>query len=481
MKSLYRMDDIIVACASPPGGGARCIVRLSGPGIEAVACASGCFTDPGGHPYPEESWQGHARLEGLFQVASGNDSLSFPASAYVMRAPASYTREEMIEFHLPGAPALADLVIDTLICSGTELLRSDENLKSSVTIRLAAPGEFTMRAFINGRIDLVQAEAVERIIASGSEAERRAALANMEGAFSERISSWQSRLTGAAAQVEGQIDFAEDEVEPLPSAKMIAELSEISDSLQKLLATAQARPTHHGAIPVCFAGLTNAGKSSLLNAMLGQDAALVSPERSTTRDRLDFELVIEPFHFLLQDAPGLDHSGDSLSLTASKRGIIASQGAAIVLLVIDGSLQREQKVVELIKNLPEVPIVIACNKSDLPGFELKSLGNEFAGLIAVSAKTGEGLDELRRALVNIAARDMERPVGEGAINLRLVEELQCAHDSLGRAMALLAARSGFELIAEELRGAHSALGHIRGQGYAEEVLESIFSRFCIGK
>ncbi|MFH0911566.1 MAG: GTPase [Planctomycetota bacterium] len=473
---LRDLEDTIVACASPPGGSARAIVRLSG--SRALAFAQACFEEPSGLPWPADTWKPHSRLEGLFRLASEEDKpgekTCVPAAVYVMRAPRTYTREDVVEFHLPGAPGIVEAAVGTCLALGA---------------RLAGPGEFTLRAFLSGRIDLAQAEAVEAVIGAAGEGERRAALSRMEGIFSGRVNRWRRDLVALAAEVEASLDFEPDEVEPLPREAVRRGLEDLCLALDGVLAQARSRERREGMIPVYFAGPTNAGKSSLLNALLGRAEAVVSPEPSTTRDRLDFALAIEPFQFLLQDAPGYDGQGGPLAALASEHSLAGAEEAGIVLLLADESLPLSNDLLRIARALPPVPVVLVLNKTDLglaPGVEedLQRLAGAAGiaprGTVAVSALTGENLPRLRRALVDIAVEDMEHAAAGGSLNRRMADCLAKAREALRRARGLVAEGEP-ELLAEELRGAHGALGLLVGEGYADEVLESIFSRFCIGK
>jgi len=301
-------NDTIVAPASPPGGSERAIVRLSGPDAfrlldtvfrpDAPAPAAGV---PAASPLRRGRIDGWVRIRCPVRASAAPDGW-LPGATYCMPAPRSYTREDVAEVHLPGAPGAVTNVLRTLTDAGA---------------RPAGPGEFTLRAFLNGRLDLAQAEAVERLIAAGSDRERRAALAGMEGLLSARVRAWRDRLADTAALVEGQIDFEEDEFEPIPHDALRTALDGLAAELGALLDEAALGGDADGAATVRFIGRTNAGKSSLVNALLGRDASLVAPEPSTTRDRLDHALVLEPFHFVLQDAPGLDPAGTDLARAAS--------------------------------------------------------------------------------------------------------------------------------------------------------------------
>ncbi|MHC4885471.1 MAG: tRNA modification GTPase [Planctomycetota bacterium] len=467
-----RIDDTIVAIATPPGGSERAVIRLSG--AESLSLAMTLCGGVGGAA-PSLSAYGRGRVEvslSLPGVTPTAPQIDLTVALYLLPAPKTYTRQDVVELHLPGSPALVQLTLDALVRAGA---------------RLADPGEFTLRAFLNGRIDLAQAEAVEAIIRAGSEGERRTALSRVEGLFSDRIVEWREGLIRVAGELEGQLDFEADEVDPQEEEAMRSRLDEIRGGLSELVSLGAARVQTVGRIPVLFAGLTNAGKSSLVNSLLGYEAAVVSEERSTTRDRLDFEWTVEPFHFLLQDAPGRDEGEGRFAAWASERGSMAGDTAGVLVLTLDRGVGPDDSLRRLIDDLPPVPTLVALHKSDTPTHpDLDSFLRRHERLsdcprVETSSLGPGGVESLRQALVDLAVEDMEHVAGQTGFPVRVVSELQAAEVALRQAEELLTAGLGYEMVAEEIRRAHAALGHILGEGYAEEVLESIFSRFCIGK
>jgi len=461
---LRNPNDTIVARSTPPGGSPRCIVRLSGPGAFGIAakCAREALLQ-----------RPHAcRMACSFRFPreelSGENNWETDGGLYLMRAPATYTRQDVVEFHLPGSPALCEAAMRGCVALGA---------------RLAEPGEFTLRAFLNGRLDLCQAEGVESLIRASSDGERRAALSQLEGELSGRVRKWRDRLVTVAGEIEARLDFEEDETGPHERTSLLARLNSVGDALDRTLEAACVRLAPQGRIPVHFVGLTNAGKSSLINALLERDAAVVASERSTTRDALCFEFDSGSFHFTLQDNPGLDDSEDTLSRLANRQAKRAGESAGIVVLVADATEAAPIALAPLLDGLENVPVLLAWNKCDLPVRtpHASPAGHDFAGEIRLSARTGMGLQDLREELCRLACEDTHAAAGRERYSQRTIDALRRARKALDRCRSVVEDDAYAELAAEELREAFMALGHILGEGYAEEVLERIFSDFCIGK
>jgi len=482
---LFRMQDTIVAISSPPGT-ARCgIVRLSGP--EAVALAERFFRAAAGGPLGDRP--AGAAIQGRLQVAlrvwerrAGTympTDEAAPCLAVFMRAPRSYTGEDIVEFHLPGAMRLLHAVVRTLCAAGA---------------RAAEAGEFTYRAFVNGRMDLGQAESVERLIAAGSERARRAALTRMRDDLGRTVAGWCKDLLQCAATVEAGLDFETDELDIDTVVDLQDRLASLAERCRTLCARAARGGASGGDFRVRLAGLTNAGKSSLANALLGRDACRVSPQASTTRDRLGFDLVCEGLRLRVEDAAGQDQDASGAAAWAAARALDDLDGVDLVCLVVDSANPRLDAADELLARLRGVSVVVALNKTDLPvgrnGLEavrsvlLQRLadlaGERPVAVIPTSARTGAGVEDLRRSLVG-SAGSVASDSAETEISAREQVELARAADACGRASELLRTHNALELVAEELRLAHATFDRTLGQGYAEEVLASIFARFCVGK
>ncbi len=472
MKIFSHSQDTIVAPASPVGSSPRAIVRVSGE--DAFSCVMKIVK------IDDEIKSGKAIVCGVLNINDNGLFLTLPVSVFFLKSPKTYTMEDVAEIHFVGSNVIREKIISALCENGA---------------RLATAGEFTLRAFLNGRIDLVQAESVERIISANSEAERKVALSQVEGLFSDRIKRWRKMLLEVASQIEGELDFEQDEVSEMSTPKIVKKLEGAITDIEKIFNSRNIGSLRHGHISVVLSGKTNAGKSSVINALLGKDGAVVSHEATTTRDIVNYEMDVEPFSFILQDSPGYDFRAEKMATLASERASVAGEMAGIILLVIDGSLPYTDVYKNIIKKLPPVPIVVVANKIDL-GLLLnidkvvEDIDKHFVELnvvqprvlaIKVSAEELTGISELKQMIVDIAVADIEQCEGQGNFNRRTQEELANVMECLSNARSLLLAGELIELVAEEIRDAYNSLGHIAGVGYAEEVLESIFSRFCIGK
>ncbi|MCD8352126.1 MAG: 50S ribosome-binding GTPase [Planctomycetaceae bacterium] len=433
-------------------------LRLSGDNAFAIL---GAVSDISNAPGPRT----RCVVESVMRVPLAGDVLSCPARVLVMPAPATYTREPMAEIHLPGSPPLLQAALTALVDAGA---------------RAAAPGEFTFRAFRNGRIGLGQAEAVERLIRSTTDAERRQALSRLGDREGAAIRRWRDDLLDIAARVEAVLDFSDEELEPGIEA-------DLAGLAEQLTASARARGDHtpeRAGRRVALAGLTNAGKSSLFNALLGEDAVLVSEDASTTRDSIRRPVVCDSIEVELSDNPGFDPDTSGQGGDAATRGGKVTGGDDIVLWVVDASRHLDKRDVEFASSLTG-GVLLVLNKSDLPprtdahqaaalldGAEATLLGD-----IAVSASTGDGIVALRTEIARLAGALS----GDGGWNRRELLELAAARECCRRAAADLSLGNRLELAAEELRHGVLCFSRMVGEGYAEEALGRIFSRFCIGK
>ncbi len=438
--------DTIVAAATPPGKGGVGIVRISGPKTESIArTLLGSLPEPRTATYRVFRDAAGARLDaGL--------ALYFPA-------PASFTGESVLELHGHGGPVVISMLVDAVICLGA---------------RMAEPGEFSKRAFLGGKMDLVQAEAVADLIGSSTAQAARAALRSLSGAFSTAVDGLAEQVVRLRMHVEAAIDFPEEEIDFLSDAVLLERIDDCARAFETLLDEAQQGRVLRDGFRVVIVGKPNAGKSSLLNRLSGQEAAIVTEVAGTTRDVLREQIDVDGLAVELVDTAGLRNDPDRIEAEGIRRAKEALASADAVLWIQDVT-DEEQSLRE--ENLPDgVPITIVHNKIDLSG--------DAAGLVDgevwLSARTGEGLGALRRQIRELAGYENR---GEGAFTARRrhVRALRraAAHFETGR-RALAETRSG-ELLAEELRLAHQALGEITGAFTADDLLGRIFADFCIGK
>jgi tRNA modification GTPase len=396
--------------------------------------------------------------------------------AAVFRAPRSYTREDVVELSCHGGDIPARRVLAALLAAGA---------------RMARPGEFTLRAFLHGRLDLAQAEAVADLIAAGTERAHDLALAQLAGALSRKLDGIAQRLTDALAEVEARVDFAEDvggiEVPP----HVVASIQELDQELAAMLASgAYARAVREG-VRVPLVGRPNAGKSSLFNALLGEDRAIVTATPGTTRDRVSETIELDGIRVTLSDTAGLRDTDAAVEAIGVGRALAAIDDAAVVLWVIDRSIPLVAEDRAIGERLAGKPLVLALNKSDRPAAMtragvVEALGNGAPRrVVEVSALHGQGLDGVRASLGELlggASVGVPMPaLGEAVANRRHAGALERARAAIGRAGAAAADAWPGEIVALELREALAAVGEVTGRALGEDLLERIFSRFCIGK
>jgi tRNA modification GTPase len=451
--------DTIAAIATPPGFGGVGIIRLSGPAVPMLAQAL-----LGTLPPPRMAQRGKF-CDVIGAAIDDGLALYFPA-------PRSFTGEDVLELQGHGGPVVLDLLLARCLSLGA---------------RLARPGEFSERAFLNGKLDLAQAEAVADLIASGSAAAARAAMASLQGAFSEAVNGLAEAVIGLRVYIEAAIDFPDEEVDFLADAETGRQLDALRARLSQLQAQAgQGRLLRDG-LTVVIAGPPNAGKSSLLNALGGEETAIVSAQAGTTRDILRTQIVIDGLPLHVVDTAGLREGHDPVEQEGIRRARAAVSQADRVLLVLDHSQippGAPPTPADLLRHHdlpPDLQVTVIYNKIDLtdtaPGLQVAP--GEVPTL-RISVATGAGLDVLRAHL-----KDCAGYVGSGtgafSARRRHLDALAIAATHLDLADVRLRHDRAGELAAEELRLAHDALGEITGTFTSDDLLGRIFASFCIGK
>ncbi|WP_266168665.1 tRNA uridine-5-carboxymethylaminomethyl(34) synthesis GTPase MnmE [Dyella subtropica] len=442
--------DTIAAIASAPGAAGVGVLRVSGPAVPKIA-----RTLLGRTPQPR-----HAHFA-AFRDAQGQRIdhgllLYFPA-------PASYTGEHVLELQGHGSSVLLDGLLRRVCQLGA---------------RLARPGEFTERAFLNGKMDLAQAEAVADLIAARSQAGARAALQSMEGVFSRKIDALLQALIILRVHIEAAIDFPEEEIDFLADPAITNQLEALRDQLAELLREAQRGVRLNDGLRVAIIGRPNAGKSSLLNALAGSDRAIVTDIAGTTRDVLREQLSLDGIALELADTAGLRETDDPVEREGVRRAHSELARADVALLVTD--LQHAEHDLALLMDLPaSVERLVLINKIDLEHETARYETRADSLWIWASAKTGDGLDALREHLKQLAGAGS----GEGVFSARRrhVLALEQVATHLDHADHTLRTTRAGELAAEELRQAQHALGEITGNYTSDDLLGAIFSSFCIGK
>lgn len=442
----------IAAIATPPGRGGIGVVRVSGPATRTIAEAL-----LGKLPLPRVATFARFRAADGAPIDEGL-ALYFPA-------PHSYTGEGVLELHGHGGPVVLDMLLARVLSFGA---------------RPARPGEFTERAFLNGKLDLAQAEAVADLIDAGSQTAARAALRSLDGEFSRRVRALTEQLIRSRLHVEATIDFPEEEIDFLSDEKISNGIAALENGLEELLASVQQGQLLHDGMVVVLAGPPNAGKSSLLNALSATDAAIVSDIPGTTRDVLREFIQLDGMPLHVVDTAGLRAARDDIEVEGVRRAHREMARADRVLLVSDDSQSRANDDAQLLRQLPpRLPYTRLRNKIDLTGRAPSITENDGITEIALSAKTGAGLELLRQHLKTCMGF---QPVGAGTFMARRrhLDALRRAQAHVTTAQARIKERTG-ELAAEELRQAQQTLAEITGEFTADDLLGRIFASFCIGK
>ena len=443
----------ICAISTAPGAGGIAVIRISG--TNALTLGSKVFSKP------LDGVDDRTVAFGRFRDAS--NALLDEGLALVLRGPGSYTGEDTVEFNIHGSTFIQREVMRALIEAGC---------------RQAGPGEFTQRAFLNGRLDLTQAEAVADLIAAEHAGAHRLAMDQLRGGFAREIQALREALIGFAGLLELELDFAEEDVEFADRERfdaLLADLLERVGGLADSFATGNAMKE---GIPVAIVGAPNRGKSTLLNALLGDDRAIVSDIPGTTRDTVEDACTIEGLRFRFIDTAGLRETDDVVEAEGIRRALSKASSASTVLLLLDTTIDAQENIearLDALNLAPEAHVLVVWNKCDLSPAPASE-----SSVLHISASTGQGLDALREALL-----DRHRSDDQGhrlvVTNLRHFEALSAARVSLEAVRQGLAGGVPGDLVAVDARQALHHLGEITGAVHADDILGHIFSHFCIGK
>lgn len=440
-------DETIAAIATPVGRGGIGVVRVSGTLVAAITQAL-----LGGLPKARyASYRDFKDSQG--ETIDQGIALYFPA-------PNSFTGEDVLELQGHGGVVVMDRLLQTILEYGA---------------RLARPGEFSERAFLNGKIDLTQAEAIADLIDSASVQAARCALRSLQGEFSTHIHSLVDSLIWLRTYIEAGIDFVDEEIDLLADGLVIKKINELQHAVARVLDKAQQGYLLREGLRVVLVGEPNVGKSSLLNSLSGRDSAIVTPIAGTTRDVIHEHIQLDGIPLHITDTAGLRETEDVVEQEGIRRTRIALQEADIVILLLDDRYDNDVPQQALLSEMPTPPVIIR-NKIDLSGHEA---GINAQGVVYLSAKTGAGVAELKQHLKDkVGVHDYSE--GNFIARRRHLDALQRAQQALNNAETRTLAYQN-ELLAEELRLAQQALGEITGEFTADDLLGKIFSTFCVGK
>lgn len=444
----YQPDETIAAVATPPGEGGVAIVRIAGK--NALEVAEKVFSGP------VRSYATHTLHYGIFRDESGNRIDDGLLALFL--GSKSYTGEDTVELQCHGGSIVTRQVLDAVIKAGA---------------RQAKPGEFTFKAFINGKIDLAQAEAVQELIGAKNEYALHAAEEQLQGRLSKKVRHLQERLLQVAAMLEAWVDFPEEDIEFAPLDEVASTLESARLELQALLETYHDGKIALEGISLCLLGAPNVGKSSLMNALLDRERAIVTDIPGTTRDILEDRLKLGGLNFRLIDTAGIRSTDEVIEKEGIRRSLSAMQEADLVLLVMDISQGADE---ELLALVPKEKTLLIWNKADLPHTAPSTEG------VLVSAKTRQGFDLLRRQIDALIWK--KGPPSRDEVLITNVRHKEALEETLAALMQLqrgLGMRISPEFLVQDMRSALTGLGKILGHDITKDILTSIFSTFCIGK
>ncbi|WP_414518533.1 tRNA uridine-5-carboxymethylaminomethyl(34) synthesis GTPase MnmE [Nostoc sp. PCC 9305] len=464
MSELFATTGTIAAIATAvvPQQGSVGIVRVSG--SQAMAIAQSLFHTPG-----RQVWESHRILYGYIRHPQTQQIVD-EALLLIMKAPRSYTREDVVEFHCHGGIMAVQQVLQLCLENGS---------------RLAQPGEFTLRAFLNGRLDLTQAEGIADLVGAKSPQAAQSALAGLQGKLAHPIRQLRANCLDILAEIEARIDFEED-LPPLDDKAIVSEIDKIAAEITRLLETKDQGELLRTGLKVAIVGRPNVGKSSLLNAWSRSDRAIVTDLPGTTRDVVESQLVVGGIPVQVLDTAGIRETTDQVEKIGVERSRRAANAADLVLLTIDASAGWTEGDEEIYEKVQHRPLILVINKIDLleesKRTTLQSQIPNSKSKIFTAAAQNQGIDALETAILEIVqsgkvqAADMDL-----AINQRQAAALTQAKIFLEQVQATITEQLPLDFWTIDLRGAIQALGEITGEEVTESVLERIFSKFCIGK
>jgi len=460
MSQIFATTGTIAAIATAvvPQQGSVGIVRVSG--LQATSIAQTLFFAPG-----RQVWESHRILYGYIRHPQ-TQQLVDEALLLIMKAPRSYTREDVVEFHCHGGIMAVQQVLQLCLENGA---------------RLAQPGEFTLRAFLNGRLDLTQAESIADLVGARSPQAAQTALAGLQGKLAHPIRQLRATCLDVLAEIEARIDFEED-LPPLDHKVIISEIERISADVSRILATADKGELLRTGLKVAIVGRPNVGKSSLLNAWSRSDRAIVTELPGTTRDVVESQLVVGGIPVQVLDTAGIRETQDQVEKIGVERSRRAASAADLVLLTIDAQTGWTAADQEIYEQVQHRPLILVINKIDLASPEGVQYPKSINHIVKTAAAQNEGIEALEAAILQeVQAGKVQAADLDLAINQRQAAALVKAKTSLEQVQATIVQQLPLDFWTIDLRGAVQALGEITGEEVTESVLDRIFSKFCIGK
>ena len=455
------MSDTIAAIATPAQPGAIGILRLSGAGT--CAALDAVFRAKNG----KKAGAQRSRTMVLGELLDETGQVIDNVLCVVFPAPHSYTGEDCAELHCHGSPIVLDAGLRALFAAGC---------------RQAAGGEFTKRAFLNGQLDLIQAESVVDLIDAETAQQAHNAVCQLDGALSRTVGRIYDELMDMAARFYAVVDYPDEDIEDLQRHEMLDTLRRAQGELESLVAGFSRGRLMKLGVPTVLLGKPNAGKSSLLNALLGYDRAIVTDVAGTTRDTVEEKAEVGGVLLRLIDTAGIRQGGDAVEALGVERSRAAAKRASLAVLVLDGSLpltQEDEDAIALAQTVPH--LIVAVNKSDLPrAVDIGGLADRFDNVASVSAATGEGLDVLTDA---IAAQFPAGSTAGGALltNARQADAANRALSAVAEARSALRIGMTADVVLTDCESALAALGELNGKQVRDDLIDTIFSRFCVGK
>jgi tRNA modification GTPase len=462
----YHLDDTIVALATAPQGAMRAIIRIAGPAVEA--CLDPCISHADDDGVRFDQVAKPSVIAGHFRLPDGDRML--PCDVYLWPDQRSYTRTPLAEIHTIGSPPLMEVALRILCQHGA---------------RLAEPGEFTLRAFLGGRIDLTQAEAVLGVIDSRGDQQLKVALRQMAGGLSGPLNELRDQMLNLLAHLEAGLDFVEEDIEFISNDDLLEQLRGAHDLIEQLTNQMNSRSDTSHATRAVLIGAANAGKSSLFNALAPESRAIVSESPGTTRDYLTARIELDSTHIELIDTAGIEDTAQATIAEAAQRATTEQrQSAQIRVLCIDSTGDVEAQLSALITATDDSAIIALtkCDQAPIGQSNITLRAACGCPVVRTSSKNGEGVNELRAALRRLA---VESDAGDTQVvattSTRCRESLTRAATYLKAAISAAQMAVGEELVAAEIRSALDEIGQVVGAVYTDDILDRVFSRFCIGK